>query len=433
MARHDALTGLANRFLLNERLDHVLTRVSRGEMVAVHLLDLDRFKAVNDTLGHTAGDGLLRLVADRLRTLVRDSDIIARVGGDEFAIVQVALASPADATSLAHRVIVALSQPYRIDGQEVIIGTSVGVAIGPENGLNPKSLIKNADLALYQAKGTGRGTFCSSRPEMDARMQARHTLENDLRHALTPGGFELYYQPMVSLDTNGIQGFEALIRWHHPRDGTMSPDKFLPLAEETGLIIPIGEWTIREACMTAAKWPADLRIAVNLSPAQFRSAGLPNLIASALSASGLAPERLELEINEMALWEDMETALNVLYRLRALGVRIAMDDFGTGYSSLNYLQSFPFDRIKIDRSFVKDIAEGVGSLKIVEAITTLAQGLGMETTAEGVESAEQFAAVKSRGCTEMQGFLHSRALRSHEVEQLIFSERREAAASQSAA
>jgi len=425
MARHDALTGLGNRLLLNERLEHVLTRVSRGEIVAVHLVDLDRFKAVNDTLGHPAGDKLLRQVADRLRPLLRESDMIARMGGDEFAIVQVALETPGDAATLALRVIEAASKPYDVDGHRLVIGASIGIALAPGDGSSPDVLIRNADLALYHAKSNGRGTFSFFEPEMDARMQARHAMEIDLRNALARGEFELRYQPMVGLGGNEIRGFEALIRWHHPKKGAVSPDAFLPLAEETGLIIPIGEWTIREACATAAKWPGALRVAVNLSPAQFRSPGLSNLVVSALGASGLAPERLELEINEMALWEDMEAALDILYELRSLGVRIAMDDFGTGHSTLNYLQSFPFDRIKIDRSFVKDIIGHAGSHRIVRAITMLAQGFGMETTVEGVEDAEQLAAVKSEGCTEMQGYLFSEALPASEIERRFLSQTRD--------
>lgn len=424
MARHDALTGLANRLLLNERLQDLKNQVSRAELVAVHLLDLDRFKSVNDTLGHPTGDRLLQLVAERLRPLVREDDIIARMGGDEFAIVQVSLGSPADAASLADRVIEAISRPYDIAGREVAIGTSIGIALSTCDGLGPDTLLRNADLALYEAKGAGGRGHCFFEPDMDVRIQARHAMEIDLRNALSAQEFELHYQPMVSVDTNDILGCEALIRWNHPARGLVSPGSFLPLAEETGLIIAIGEWTIREACATAARWPSTIRIAVNLSPAQFRHPGLPDLVFSALTASGLAPERLELEINEMALWEDMDAALDVLYRLRKLGVRIAMDDFGTGHSSLNYLQSFPFDRIKIDRSFVTDIAEGIGSLRIVRAIATLAQGLGMDTTVEGVENAEQLALVKSEGCTEMQGFLFSRAMPSEEVDRLIFSGRR---------
>lgn len=410
MARHDELTGLSNRALLNERLDDVLTRVSHGETAAVHLLDLDQFKAVNDTLGHPTGDKLLQIVAERLRSLTRETDTIARMGGDEFAIVQAKIAGRDDATGFAQRAIKAISKPYDIDGRQVMIGTSIGIAIAPCDGLDPAELIKKADLALYTAKTDGRGTFSYFKPDMDARMQARHALENDLRKALGAGEFELYFQPMVNLNTNDVNGFEALLRWHHPKDGLVSPAAFVPLAEETGLIIPIGEWTIQQACATAAKWPGHMRVAVNLSPAQFRSPGLPQVVVSALSASGLLPERLELEINESALWEDMSTALGILNQLRALGVRIAMDDFGTGYSSLNYLQSFPFDRIKIDRSFIKNLVNDQGSLKIVRAVATLAHGLGMETTVEGVENADQLAAVKAEGCTEIQGFLISPAL-----------------------
>ena len=419
MARYDALTNLSNRILLNERLDLALQRVGRGEKVALHLIDLDRFKAVNDTLGHPAGDKLLRMVADRLRALVRTSDTIARMGGDEFAIAQVATAGPTEAASLALRLIEAVSEPYDIDGHQVVIGVSIGIAMGPGDGHSPEQLIRNADLALYRSKKDGRGTFCFFEPDMDAQMQARHAMEKDMRKALIAGEFELYYQPMVKLDNGEISGFEALLRWHHPTHGLVMPDKFMPLADETGFIVSMGEWTIREACTRAAGWPGQLRVAVNLSPAQFRSAGLPLAVASALATSGLAPDRLELEINEMALWGDVEAALSILYQLRGLGVRIAMDDFGTGYSSLNYLQSFPFDKIKIDRSFVSDITDGVGSLKIVRAVAALAQGFGMETTVEGVENREQLAAVKAEGCNEMQGYLFSRPLPADEIERLF--------------
>jgi predicted signal transduction protein with EAL and GGDEF domain len=302
-----------------------------------------------------------------------------------------------------------------------VIGACVGIAMAHENGQCAEALMRKADLSLYQAKANSRGSFCFFEPEMDARMQARHAMEIDLRNAIAAGEFELYYQPMVDLHSNEIRGFEALVRWHHPRNGTMSPDTFIPLAEETGLIIPLGEWTIRQACATAAKWPGAFRVAVNLSPAQFKNSGLPSLVVGALAASGLAPERLELEINETALWEDIDAALDILYRLRELGVRIAMDDFGTGHSSLNYLQSFPFDRIKIDRSFVRDIGDSNASLNIVRAIATLAQSLGMETTVEGVEHVEQLNAVKSEGCTEMQGFLCGRAMPSDEIKRLFFS------------
>ncbi|HWB45190.1 MAG TPA: PAS-domain containing protein [Hyphomicrobiaceae bacterium] len=421
MALHDALTGLPNRVLLNERIEHALERIKRGEIVATHLLDLDHFKNVNDTLGHSAGDKLLKMVGDRLRTLLRETDTVARMGGDEFAIVQVGIAQPSDATSLAHRVIEVVSEPYEIDGQQVIIGTSVGIAVGPADGLTPDQLMRNADLALYRAKGDGRGTYCFFEPEMDAQMQARRAMEYDLRKALPAGEFELHYQPIVSLKTNEVSGFEALIRWHHPERGMVSPGKFIPLAEEIGFINPLGEWTIRQACATAAKWPEHITVAVNLSPAQFRAPGLVQTVVSALASSGLAADRLELEITETILLEDSEATLVTLYQLRELGVRIAMDDFGTGYSSLSYLQSFPFDRIKIDQTFIQDITDGLGSLNIVRAVAALASGLGMATTAEGVETPEQLEIIRTEGCTEMQGFLFGRAEPASEVERKYFS------------
>jgi diguanylate cyclase (GGDEF)-like protein len=416
MAVHDTLTGLPNRVLLNERLEQALTRVKRGEMVAAHILDLDHFKHVNDTLGHPAGDKLLRMVADRLRGLLRETDTVARMGGDEFAIVQVAIAAPTDATVLAHRIIAVVSEPYDVEGHQVVIGASIGIAVGPSDGVSSDEIMRNADLALYRAKGDGRGAFRFFEPEMDAQMQARRALECDLRKALPASEFELYYQPVVDLATNKISGFEALIRWHHPRRGLVTPGTFIPLAEETGLIVPLGEWAIRQACATAASWPANLKIAVNLSPAQFRSPGLLQAIINALAVSGLAPGRLELEITETILLQDSEATLATLYQLRDLGVRIVMDDFGTGYSSLSYLQSFPFDKIKIDRSFVKDIADNPGSLNIVRAVAALAKGLGMSTTAEGVETAEQLDSIRSEGCSEMQGFLFSRPIPPDDLE-----------------
>jgi diguanylate cyclase (GGDEF)-like protein len=421
MALHDTLTGLPNRVLLNERLEYALTRAKRGDIVATHILDLDHFKHVNDTLGHPAGDKLLGTVADRLRALVRETDTIARMGGDEFAVVQVGISQPADATSLAHRIISAVSEPYDIDGHQVVIGASVGIAVGPGDGVSPEQIIRNADLALYRAKGDGRSTLRFFEPEMDAQMQERRALECDLRKALLSGEFELYYQPVVDLASNEISGFEALIRWHHPKRGMVAPGTFIPLAEEIGLIVPLGEWAIRQACATAAQWPENVRIAVNLSPAQFRSPGLLQAIVGALATAGMSPNRLELEITETILLQDSEATLTLLYRLRELGVRIAMDDFGTGYSSLSYLQSFPFDKIKIDRSFVRDIAESPGSLNIVRAVAALANGLGMAATAEGVETQEQLDTIKSEGCTEMQGFLFSQPLPAAEIERLFLA------------
>jgi diguanylate cyclase (GGDEF)-like protein len=424
MAHHDALTDLANRVLLNERLEQALgQRIHREEMVAVHHLDLDQFKAVNDTFGHPAGDKLLKIVADRLRTLVRETDTIARMGGDEFVVVQVPIADPAEATSLAQRIIASMSEPFDLDGHQAVIGTSVGIAVGPSDGLKPDRLLRNADLALYRAKGDGRGTFRFFEAAMDLQMQTRRIMERDLRKALPAGEFELYYQPVVNLASGDISGFEALIRWNHPEQGLVSPAAFIPLAEETGFIVPMGEWVIRQACATAAQWPGDLSVAVNISAAQFRNPGLMQVIVGALATSGLQPTRLEIEITETVLLQNRETTLAVLHQLRELGIRIAMDDFGTGYSSLTYLQCFPFDKIKIDRSFVKDITENAGSLNIVRAVAALAKGMGMTATAEGIETREQLDRITCEGCTEMQGFLFSRPLPASEIERLFLSGR----------
>ena len=423
MALHDALTDLPNRTLLGERLEHALARVKRGDMVATHLLDLDLFKDVNDTLGHAAGDKLLQAVAGRLTALARETDTVARMGGDEFAIVQVALQQPADATTLAERVINSISEPYEIDGHHVVVGTSVGIAIGPNDGADPDQLLRNADLALYRAKSDGRGTFRFFEPGMDVRLKARRAMENDMRKALVAGEFELFYQPVISLADKRITGLEALIRWRHPEKGMISPGEFIPLAEEIGFIVRIGEWVIRQACATAAAWPDHTTVAVNVSPTQFRHPGLVQVVVGALAASGLPARRLEIEITESVLLEDSDKTLATLFRLRELGVRIAMDDFGTGYSSLSYLQSFPFDRIKIDRSFVKDITVASGSLNIVRAVAAMARGLGMSATAEGVETQEQMDTVKSEGCTEMQGFFFSRPRPAHEIEQFFAAER----------
>ena len=425
MAHHDSLTDLANRVLLNQQLEQALgRRIHREELVAVHHLDLDQFKAVNDTFGHPAGDKLLKIVADRLRGIVRETDTIARMGGDEFVIVQAPIRDPAEATSLAQHIIALLSEPFDIDGHQAVIGASVGIAVGPGDGLRPDKLLRNADLALYRAKGDGRGTFRFFEPAMDLQMQTRRIMERDLRKALPAGEFELYYQPVVNLARNEISGFEALIRWNHPEKGMVSPASFIPLAEEIGFIVPIGEWVIRQACATAAKWPDDLHVAVNISAAQFRNPGLLQVIVGALATSGLQPTRLEIEITETVLLQNRDTTLTVLHQLRALGVRIAMDDFGTGYSSLTYLQCFPFDKIKIDRSFVKDITENTGSLNIVRAVAALANGMGMTATAEGVETSEQLDRITSEGCTEMQGFLFSKPLPAAEIERQFLSGRK---------
>jgi diguanylate cyclase (GGDEF)-like protein len=421
MAHHDALTDLANRALLNERLEQALAHFQGEQMVAVHHLDLDQFKAVNDTFGHPVGDKLLKTVADRLRALVRETDTIARTGGDEFVIVQAPISDPAEATTLAQQIIAWISESYDIDGQQAIVGTSVGIAVSPGDGNAPDKLLRNADLALYRAKGDGRGTFRFFEPDMDEQMQARRVMEQDLRKALPAGEFELYYQPVVNLESNEISGFEALIRWNHPEAGQVPPATFIPLAEEIGFIVPLGEWVIREACLAAARWPEHLNVAVNISAAQFRGTSLMPVIVNALASSGLHPTRLEIEITESVLLRDREATLAILHQLRALGIRIAMDDFGTGYSSLTYLQSFPFDKIKIDRSFVKDITENAGSLYIVRAVAALANGMGMAATAEGVETAEQLDKIAAVGCTEMQGYLFSKPLPVADIERLFLS------------
>jgi diguanylate cyclase (GGDEF)-like protein len=421
MAHHDSLTGLANRVRLDDRLKQALAHTARGSMAAVHHVDLDRFKAVNDTLGHHAGDALLKIVASRLSELVRASDTIARMGGDEFVIVQSPISEPSDAASLAERLIAAIAKPFEIGGHQAAVGVSVGIAVGPGDGDDSDTLLRNADLALYRAKEDGRGAFRFFEAGMDEQMQTRRLLEQDMRTALPAGEFELYYQPVVNLQTSAISGFEALIRWNHPQRGLISPATFIPLAEESGFIIPLGESVIRQACLTAAQWPDHLQVAVNISASQFRSAGLVQVILDALATSGLDPARLEIEITESVLLRDKETTLAILHQLRSLGVRIAMDDFGTGYSSLVYLQSFPFDKIKIDRSFVKDITENAGSLNIVRAVASLANGMGMAATAEGVETNEQLERITAEGCTEMQGYLFSRPLPACDIERLFLS------------
>jgi diguanylate cyclase (GGDEF)-like protein len=415
MALHDALSGLPNRLVLTERLDHALARTRRGEIVAVHMINLDRFKAVNDALGHEAGDKVLKLVSARLRSIVREEDTVARLGGDEFAIIQVATAQRADVTALAQRLIDALSQPYEIDGQQAIVGASVGISVGPLDGTTPDQLLRRADLALHRAKREGRGTCHFFERSMDAQMQERRAIEYDLRRALPRGDLELYYQPVVDAGTGRLRGVEALVHWQHQERGMVLPDKFIPLAEDIGFIVPLGEWAIRTACAAAVSWPADLYVAVNLSPAQFRAPNLVNVVQRALAETGLPAHRLAFEITESVLFEDSPATLAMLHELRALGVRMAVDDFGTGYSSLSYLQKYPFDKIKIDRSFVQAITDGAGSLNIIRAVTAMAKGLGMETTAEGIETEAQLNAVRAEGCTEVQGYLVSKPLPASDV------------------
>jgi diguanylate cyclase (GGDEF)-like protein len=382
-------------------------------------LDLDRFKSVNDTLGHPVGDALLCAVTERLGRLVRGTDTVARLGGDEFAILQVGAQQPTGAKALAARIIESLAQPFEIDGHQIVIGTSVGVALAPTDGREPDQLLKNADMALYRAKADGRGIYHFFQPEMDAQMQARRMLELDLRKAMSADEFELHYQPKIDLATNKVGGFEALLRWKHPVRGFVSPAEFIPLAEEIGLIVPLGEWVLKQACTEAAKWDNRLSVAVNLSAAQFRSSTLVLSVVSALGSSGLAASRLELEITETVLLHDTAAVLQSLHQLRDLGVRTSMDDFGTGYSSLSYLRSFPFDRIKIDRSFVGEVTKNNDCVAIIRAVVSLGASLGMETTAEGVETEEQLEILRAEGCTQAQGYLFSPARPASELPALL--------------
>jgi diguanylate cyclase (GGDEF)-like protein len=419
MARHDALTDLPNRTMLRERLDHELKRVKRGECLAVLCLDLDHFKSVNDTLGHPIGDELLKVVAERLRRCTREPDTIARLGGDEFAIIMTGMERPTDAVALAKRIRESITKPYHIDGHQILADISIGISLSPIDGSEPDQLLKNADMALYGAKGDGRGTYRFFESEMDAKMKTRRELEMDLRSALVNAEFELYYQPLVNLKTNEITAFEALVRWNHPTRGLVSPADFIPVAEETGLIIPLGEWVLRRACDETAKWPAHIKVAVNLSPSQIKSRNLTQLVMSALAESGMPANRLQLEITETVLMHNTFNTLATLHQLRKLGVQIAMDDFGTGYSSLSYLRSFPFDKIKIDRSFIQDLSNGAEPLAIVHAVAGLAKSLNMISTAEGVETQQQLDQLQSVGCTEMQGYLFSHARPAADIVRLF--------------
>ena len=415
MARHDALTDLPNRTMLRERLEYELKRVKRGECLAVLCLDLDHFKSVNDTLGHPVGDELLKVVAERLRRCIRGPDTIARLGGDEFAIIMTGMEDPTDAVSLSKRIRNSITKPYHLDGHQILTDISIGISLAPIDATEPDQLLKNADMALYGAKADGRGTCRFFELEMDTRMKARRDLDMDLRKALVNAEFELYYQPLVNLQSKEITAFEALLRWNHPVRGLVSPAEFIPIAEETGLIIPLGEWVIRKACQETAKWPIDIKVAVNLSPAQLKSRNLTDVVVDALAASGMSADRLQLEITETVLMQNTFNTLATLQKLRALGVQIALDDFGTGYSSLSYLRSFPFDKIKIDRSFISDLSNGAEPLAIVHAIAGLAKSLNMISTAEGVETKQQLETLQAVGCVEMQGYLFSRARPAVEI------------------
>jgi diguanylate cyclase (GGDEF)-like protein len=423
LAHFDALTDLPNRSLFHERLKLELARIAPGDRVAVHYIDIDEFKSVNDSLGHLIGDELLKSVAASLSRCVTAPDFVARLGGDEFAIVQTAVKAAADVTDLVGRVFDAIREPYECFGHQLSADASIGIALAPEHGVDLDQILKNADMAMYAAKSAGRRTYRFFEPDMDARLKARRKLEIDLRQAIADEALEVYYQPCVSLADNGITGCEALVRWRHPERGMIPPAEFIPIAEETGLINALGEWVLATACAEAATWPGDIKLAVNVSPVQFKSGTLALKIVAALAASGLPASRLELEITEAVLIRDDEAALAILHQLRKIGVRIALDDFGTGYSSLSYLQRFPFDKIKIDRCFVNDIAEPGGSSGIVRAVVNIAAERRMTTTAEGVETEQQRQLLAALGCSEMQGYLFSPPKPAAEIRQLCFSHR----------
>jgi diguanylate cyclase (GGDEF)-like protein/PAS domain S-box-containing protein len=423
MALHDALTGLPNRTLFRDRTQQAIYEANRyGTTSAILCLDLDNFKNVNDTLGHPAGDELLGIVALRLKDIMRETDTVARLGGDEFAIVMHDVDELHSVEIIAERIIKSISEPFEIQANQVVIGTSIGISICDPQSIGPDDLIKNADLALYRSKYDGKNTFRFFEKAMDELAQARRLLETDLRQALNESHLELHFQPQINVKSRSICGFEALVRWHHPQRGTVSPTEFISLAEETGLIRQLGDWVLLNACQCAVEWSKPAKIAVNLSPAQFKRSGLIEYVAEVLKKTGLDPARLELEITETLLLHNTQEMLDMLFRLKGLGVRIAMDDFGTGFSSLGNLRSFPFDKIKIDRSFVSDIGRNPEAAAIVRAVVGLGKSLGIETTAEGVETREQLAYLMMEGCSEIQGYYYSHARPAGQVDKLLNGE-----------
>ncbi|MBK5650692.1 MAG: EAL domain-containing protein, partial [Rhizobium sp.] len=426
MAHYDALTDLPNRVLFRQRLEQALTTIRPDEQLAVMYIDIDEFKSVNDALGHQIGDELLRAIADRLRSCLGETDIAARLGGDEFAVIQTAVRNQTQTMQLLAAIYRAIRQPIECSGHLITADASIGIAVAPTDGLDLDQLLRNADLALYGAKSDGRRTYRFFESGMDARAKARRSLELELRQAIADGSFELHYQPLLHLEHSQVSCCEALLRWRHPERGTISPADFIPVAEDTGLINDLGHWVLNTACREAVSWPNHIHVAVNVSPVQFKSQTLALNVAAALAASGLAPSRLELEITEAVLIRDDEAALDVLHQLRELGVRIALDDFGTGYSSLSYLQRFPFDKIKIDRAFIKDLAGTGASSTIVQAVVNIAAASDMTTTAEGVETEQQRNLLRILGCTEMQGYLFSRPVPAAEVRRFLSSHREKA-------
>jgi diguanylate cyclase (GGDEF)-like protein len=423
LAHYDGLTDLPNRILFRERLEQSLKAIRPGEQLAVLYIDIDEFKSVNDALGHPIGDELLKGVAERLRGCLKETDVAARLGGDEFAVIQTAIKDRSETTRLVDEIHSAIRQPLECMGHLITTDASIGIALAPGDGVDLDQLLKNADLALYGAKGDGRRTYRFFEAGMDQRARARRSLELELRQAISDGSLEIYYQPVVNLEDGKVSSCEALLRWRHPERGMISPAEFIPIAEDSGLINQLGLWVLNTACAEATTWPDHVRVAVNVSPVQFRSPSLALNVAAALAACGLPASRLELEITEAVLIRDDEAALDMLHQLRKLGVRIALDDFGTGYSSLSYLQRFPFDKIKIDRSFIRDIAGPGASSSIVQAVVNIAAASDMTTTAEGVETEQQRNLLYILGCTEMQGYLFSPAIPAADVRRLLLSHR----------
>ncbi|WP_424138926.1 putative bifunctional diguanylate cyclase/phosphodiesterase [Roseomonas chloroacetimidivorans] len=419
LAFHDVLTGLANRALLDDRLEQALARVRRGDKLALMAVDLDRFKHVNDTLGHDAGDSLIKQFAARLAGLTRVTDTVARIGGDEFEVLQVGINGEEDVEVLCERVLEAVRSPFNLMGHEVFVGASIGVVTAPEAGVDRADLMRKADIALYRAKAEGRNCWRLFTPAMDETVQIRGEIEADLRQALSNGKeLEVYYQPEVDASGQTIVGLEALVRWNHPRKGMLPPGHFIPIAEETGLIGQLGDWVLTEACRAAQKWPT-LFMAVNVSPVQFQSPGFAEHVIELVRQCGCEPARIELEVTETVLLQDDEACRHALERLRAAGFRIALDDFGTGYSSLSHLRRFQVDKIKVDQSFTQNISNDADSIAIVEAVVTLGHAMGLTVTAEGVETAAQMNFLAAAGCNELQGYLFSQALSEEEISVLL--------------
>ena len=419
LAFNDTLTGLPNRTMFQQQLEHAFRAAEgNGNLFALHCLDLDQFKVINDTLGHPAGDLLLIEAAHRVQHAAR-GHFVARLGGDEFVVLQTVGEDRDAIDRLARDILITMAQPLSVDGNQFVPSTSIGIAIAPQDGDDGETLLRNADLALYRAKEAGRGTYAFFERSLNERAQQRRQVESDLRLALERGEFELYYQPLFDLEQNRICSFEALLRWRHPTRGLISPAEFIPVAEDTGLIVPIGAWVVREACARASTWPENVRVAVNVSAVQFHRGHVQETVLRALAKTGLTPDRLEIEITESIFLEGGESTLRLLHGLRALGVRIALDDFGTGYSSLSYLQSFPFDKLKIDRSFIQNLLTREGATAIVHAITELANALGIETTAEGVEETAQLMELRAHGCSSVQGYLFSEPMSAADVDRLF--------------